>query len=155
VFTYENGVFISLLLYGCYLVGLVVTINSTAEKNLNKVGECHSWLTLKPVSMNSADFDRPIHKTIGRFVLVALWQGCFVLLSWVNVLFAVGALVFRFSKDYGAPQNVKDFRWKIKNYDLTFDEIILEIIKLRGLNVSDFERIRVEVLEFIEERRRS
>ena len=37
MFTYENGLIVSFLLYCFYVFNLLMTINSLAEKNLNKV----------------------------------------------------------------------------------------------------------------------
>jgi hypothetical protein len=135
------------------MITLLILINSTAERNLNKVGEAYSWLTLKPVAMSKYDFDRGISRSIGKFLVIAIWQGLFIFLSWLNIFLFAVLTIYKMSQDYGAPKEVKEFRWKLKNQDMTFDELILEIIKVKGLNKEDFEQLRSEMIEFVKERR--
>lgn len=153
MFTYENGIIVALLLYCFYVFNLLMTINSIAEKNLNKVGERHSWLSLKPKLMDSNDFDRPFIKKVGKFIFIIFWHGLFVCLSWLNVCIGVGYIIYSRYKDSGAPQAVKEFRWKLRNLDMTFDEIVLEIIKVKDWNVEDFDTVKAELIEFVEQRR--
>ena len=153
MFTYENGLIVSFLLYCFYVFNLLMTINSLAEKNLNKVGERYSWLTLKPKLMDSNDFDRPFIKKVGKFSLVIVWHGLFVFLSWLNVCINVGYFFYSRYKDSGAPQVVKEFRWKLRNLDMTFDEICLELIKVKGLELEDFDVVKEELIEFVNKRR--
>lgn len=155
MFSYENGLLISFLLYLYQMITVLMTINSTAEKNLNKIGERHSWLTLKAKPMSKDDFNRPFYKSILRFLFIALWQGIFIFLSWVNIFLFVCLTVYKISQDYGAPREVKDFRWKIKNQNLTFDELIYEIIKLRGMDKESFEDVKGEMIQFINLRKES
>ncbi len=153
MFTYENGLFVSFLFYCYYLYTLFETINSLTEKNLNKVGERHSWITLKTKNMDKSDFDRPFLKSLGKFILVALCHGIFVFLSWINVAINLFALFNRLNADKGVPENVKEFRWKLRNQDLTFDELIVEVIKLKGLSMDDFEDVKAELTQFVNDRR--
>lgn len=151
--TYENGLFVSFLLYCYYVLNLIIILNSLGERNLNKVGERHSWLTLKPKPMDASDFDRPLLKKVGKFLFVITWQGLFVFLSWLNVLINLGYLIHSYYKDSGAPQAVKDFRWKLRNIDMTFDEIVLELIKVKDFQPEDFDDLKAELLEFVAQRR--
>ena len=153
MFSYENGLILSFFLYLYQMIALLMLINSTAEKNLNKVGEAYSWLTLKPVLMSKYDFDRSIYKCIGKFLVIAIWQGLFIFLSWLNIFLFVCLTMYKISQDYGAPKEVKEFRWKLKNQNMTFDEIILEMIKVKGLDKEDFEQLKSEMIEFVKERR--
>lgn len=153
MFSYENGLLVSFFLYCYYIFNLILTLNSTAEQNLNKVGERHSWLSLKPKLMDSSDFDRPFIKKIGKFIFVVVWHGLFVFLSWFNVCMAVGYIFYIRYIDSGAPKAVKEFRWKLRNLDMTFDEICLELIKVKGLELEDFDAVKLELIEFINERR--
>lgn len=136
-----------------------MTVNSTAEKNLNKLGERYSWLTLKPMSMSKSksksksNFDMSFYGKVGKFLFIAIVQGLFIFLSWLNVLFFICKAIYIVSKDYGAPKEIKDFRWKLKNQNLTFDELILELIKIKGLNKDDFEKIKAEMADFVKQRR--
>lgn len=153
MFTYENGLIVAALLYVYYLFNLVITINSTAERNLNKVGERHSWLTLRPKPMEAPDFVSTLHKKIIKFLVVALFQGLFVFLGWVGVLINIVLTFYYLAKDYGAPATIKEFRWKIRNVDLEFDEIIREFIKVRGLRSEEFDKVKEEMTAVINQRR--
>ena len=155
MFSYEKGVLISFIFYCYYIFNLLVTINSKAERNLNKVGERFSWLTLSPKLMTASDFDRPLFKKIGKFFLIASCQGIFIFLSWINVFINIAFILYRYRQDSGAPQAVKDFRWKLRNYDMTFDELVVELIKVRGLSLEDFESVKAEFEQFVAERRLS
>lgn len=64
-------------------------------------------------------------------------------------------MIYRYSQDSGAPQSVKDFRWKIKNYEMTFDELVLEVMKLKEIPSEEFDLVKSELLEFVEQRRKS
>jgi len=132
-----------------------MSINSIAEKNLNKVGERYSWLTLKPKLMSTSDFGRPLYKSAIKFFIILIWQGIFVFLSWLNVFINIGYIIYRFSQDSGAPQSVKDFRWKIKNYEMTFDELVLEVMKLKEIPAEEFDMAKAELFDFVEQRRLS
>ena len=155
MFSYENGLIFSFLFYCYYIFNLLMSINSIAEKNLNKVGERISWLSLKPKWMTSSDFNRPFYKTALKFIWVLIWQGLFIFLSWLNVFINIGYMIYRYSQDSGAPQSVKDFRWKIKNYEMTFDELVLEVMKLKEIPSEEFDLVKSELLEFVEQRRKS
>ena len=101
-----------------------------------------SWLTLTPKMMTSVDIQRSTTAKFFKFIFIVVWQGFFVFLSWINVLINLVAIIYRVSKDKGAPREVREFRWKLRNRDLTFDEMIREIIKVNGLNEADFEKIK-------------
>jgi len=64
-------------------------------------------------------------------------------------------MIYRYSQDSGAPQSVKDFRWKIKNSEMTFDELVLEVMKLKEIPIEEFDMSKAELLEFVEQRRLS
>ena len=147
MFSYENGLVVSALMYAYYIVNLLVSINSQLEQNLNKVGERISWLSLKPIQMSASDLDRPALMAIGRFVFVALFQGIFVFLSWLNVVINILMMAYNISKDRGVPNEIKAFRWKMKNQDLSFDEIIRESMKANGVAPELFETAKEEMIE--------
>lgn len=155
MFSYENGLIVSFLFYCYYIFNLLMTINSIAEKNLNKVGERYSWLTIRPKLMSASDFDRSFYKTCTKFLLIVIWQGLFVFLSWLNVLINIGYMIYRYSQDSGTPQNVKQFRWKIKNFEMTFDELVVEVMKIKEIPIEEFDSVKAELTEFVDQRRRS
>lgn len=146
MFSYENGVILSALLYVYYLLNLLVSINSQLERNLNKVGERLGWLTLTIKPMRESDVKRTTVGSVGKFIFIVIWQGIFIFLSWVNVFIYIATVAYRISKDSGAPKEVKEFRWKLRNRDMTFDEIISETMKVKGIDESKFEEVKEEMV---------
>jgi hypothetical protein len=80
-------------------------------------------------------------------VFVALFQGIFVLLSWLNVVINILMMAYNISKDRGVPNEIKAFRWKMKNQDLSFDEIVRESMKANGVAPELFETVKEEMIE--------
>lgn len=153
MFTYENGLYISFLLYVYHLIMVILNANSKAENNLNKVGETYSWLTLRPVPMSKSDFDRPILLSILKFLIVAVWLGLFVFLSWINVFIFLLMLLYRAHQDYGVPKEIKEFRWKLRNLDMSFDELVIELMKIKGIDIESFEEAKEELIDFVNSRK--
>ena len=50
-----------------------------------------------------------------------------IILSWVSVAWTVGTLIYQKSKQSGMPQPVKELRWKMRNVDMTRDQILAEM----------------------------
>lgn len=152
MFSYENGLVVSALMYVYYIINLLISINSQLERNLNKVGERISWLSLRAKPMNAGDLHPPSWKIVGKFVFIAIFQGIFVLLSWVNVLINVMVMAYGISKDRGVPTEIREFRWKLKNQDLSFDEIIRETMKVKGIAPELFESAKAEMIESLRDK---
>lgn len=119
MFDYETGLAIALLLWLASAVILTISINSRMNRNFNKVGQRLSWLTLTPKPISASDERRSPLSSVLKFLLVVGLGLPFVLLSWVYVAFFVGTFMYRRTKDSGAPQVVREFRWKLKNVDMT------------------------------------
>ena len=116
------------------------------ERNLNKVGQRLSWLTMTPTPMAAGESEsRGIR--ILLFILLHAVGLAFVLTSWAAVVYFFGTLLYRRAKDAGAPQTVKEFRWKLRNQDLTFDQMVRELMKVSDQDQADFERIKAELLQ--------
>ena len=45
-------------------------------------------------------------------------------------------------KDSGAPQVVREFRWKMRNADLTFDQMMKELMKVSDEDPATFDTFR-------------
>ena len=101
--------------------------------------------------MEASDQSRPFWKSFGKFLLIAAIGLPFVLLSWVQVFLYIGMAIYRKSKDAGAPQSVKEFRWRMRNVDMTFDEIIKELLKLNGKDLSEFDATKAAVIQEMRE----
>ncbi len=144
---YGAGVEIAFLLWLFYAGSCVVRANSLLARNLAKVGMRISFLDLKPTPMTTADVQR---SPIGRFlraslaVLVAL---PFVLGSWLYVLWFVGAIIFAKSKDAGAPTAVREWRWRMNNVDMSFDDAVAELLKLSAIVPEKLSEARAALID--------
>lgn len=61
-------------------------------------------------------------------------------------------LAYRITKDFGAPVSVKEFRWKLRNMDMNFDQIIKELMILSDTNPSEFEVVKQNLRQSIKDR---
>ena len=142
MFSYEGGLVLSLFLWLLNSAEMIVHINSQLERNLNKIGQRISWATLTPKAMSAEDEARSTLAKIGKYLLIVGFNFPFVFLSWLFVAYFVGFWFYRRSKDSGVPQVVKEFRWKLKNYDLSFDEVVKESMKVVGEPPEKFDTFR-------------
>ena len=75
----------------------------------------------------------------------------FVLASWFYVAYVVGLLIYRKSKDSGAPQAVREFRWKLRNTDMTFDQLVKELMKVTDQDPTEFEQVKADLVHELNE----
>jgi ABC-type multidrug transport system fused ATPase/permease subunit len=152
MFSYETGLTIALVIYLITTVNTVVTLNSLYARNLNKVGMRLSRITLLPRELD-ADFKNRTTVAKVFFWVFFLTLGLLAaFLSWLSVLWFVGTFVYGRMKDSGAPNNVREYRWKLRNVDMTFDQIVAEIVKLNGESSSSFDEVKTELLNGMAER---
>lgn len=123
-------------------VMLIVQINSRMERNLNKVGQRLSWTTLRAEPLSSDDLKKSLFRKIFKYILIVGFTFVCTFLSWLYVALVVGSFLYKTSKDYGALQAVKEFRWKLRNVDLTFDQMIQEMMKLDNAGHATFEQYK-------------
>ena len=152
MFDYETGIFFAFLLWLYNAVMIVVSVNSRLERNLNRMGQRLSWLSLTPKLMELEDLSRSATSKVLRYLLVIGIALPFVLLSWLNVGLVVATILYRRAKDSGAPQAVREFRWKLRNTDLTFDQLVRELMKVAEEDPSEFEKFRATMISEFEER---
>lgn len=152
MFDYETGIFFAFLLWLYNAIMIVVLVNSRLERNLNRIGQRLSCLTLTPKPMDSDDLSRSTVSKILRYLLIVGISLPFILLSWLNVALAIATIIYRRAKDSGAPQAVREFRWKMKNADLTFDQLVKEMMKISEDDSSKFEEFRTTIVNELEER---
>lgn len=152
LFSYEGGVAVAFLLWLYSVVALLVALNSTYERNLNRIGQRTSWFTLLPKEMSAEDSTRtPLFKS--TLFLLACGIGLIsTLLSWLYLAAFAAQFVYRKSKDAGAPVAVKDFRWKLRNTEMSFDQLVKELMKVSELDPASFEVVREERLFSLRER---
>ena len=144
---YFTGVGVAALIWLYGLVTLVIAVNSCQERNLRKVGQRVSWLTRRPKQLSPDELNRPLWKGAVKFLLIGAVSLPFVLLSWVQVLLFVGTVLYEKSKDSGAPAAVREFRWKMRNIEMSFDDIIKESMKVAGTPADKFEEVRAATIE--------
>lgn len=145
--SYENGVSVAFMLWLASIVIILVSINSRYEKNLNKIGQRLSWLSLNPKAMDAEELERSMFRKIFKFLFIAGIGLPIVLLSWLYVAWFVGTNVYHRAKDAGAPQAVREFRWKMKNTDMSFDQIVREMIKASEEDPVTFEKVRNDLVQ--------
>lgn len=151
MFTYETGLLIGFFIWLYSLVNLIVSINSQFNKNLIKIGQRLSWLTLTPKMMDDKDeLDKPIYIKVIKFIFIAFLGLLSVLLSWLYVVWVIGTYIYRRSKDSGVPEVIKNFRWKMRNVDMTRDQIILELFKTTERDMSEFEDFKENYISELE-----
>ncbi len=152
MFSYESGLLIAFLLFIYGTSNVFVRVNSRMERNLNKVGMRLSWLTLNPKEMTSETDNPSFSKKLFKFILIAFFGFVIIFLSWVQVFLFVAGFVYRYNKDSGAPEYVKEYRWKLKNVDMTFDGMAREMFTLAEnqgtINVKSDEEREQLFLEF-------
>lgn len=144
--SYETGIGIAFLLWLYGTVTSLLAINSQLERNLNKIGQRLSWLTLKPKPLTASDQSRGTLQSVFRFLILSLIGLASVLLSWLYVAWFLGAMVYMKSKDAGAPQAIKEYRWKLRNMDLSLDQLVREGMKVTGQDESAFEQVKADLL---------
>lgn len=136
---YEAGFTLALLIWLGSLVWLIVSLNSQLERNLNKVGLRLSWISLTPKPMGNNHRQRSFLRKTIKAVLLLTAGFIGVLFSWLYVALYVGSMVYSRAKDAGAPQAIKEFRWRMRNMDLSFDEIVNGLALVSGKEVATDE----------------
>lgn len=127
---YDWGVWISFLHWLFESVFLILLINSRLEKNLNKVSQRLSWLSNYPKPIESIDqIHPPKYKMIFKYVFLRLFNLCFIFLSWFYLFYLFVNTIFNRYKRDGEPEVMKTFRWRMRNQDLTYDQILVELYK--------------------------
>lgn len=152
MFSYEGGIAVGFLLWLLSAILLLVSINSRFERNLNKVGQRLSWLTQTPKEMSADDKNQATFSKIIKFLFIVGIGLSFVLFSWLHVAMIIGTFIYQRARDSGAPQAVREFRWKLKNIDMSFDQIVKELMKISDQDASTFETVRDELHKELKDR---
>lgn len=145
---YETGVLVAFLIW-LYRVGAaVIVLNSRMAANLRKVGMRVSMTTLSAKPMSDSDRKRSWVGSLARFLVVALIGLAGVFFSWLSVVTTVGFFLYAKSKDAGQPAAVREFRWKLRNLDMSFEQLAKEMYALNqaiGLTQPEFEQYRADL----------
>ena len=121
------------------------------NRNLHKIGQRLSWLTMIPKPMSAEEVHHTTIRKVMKFLLLYGTGLPFVLASWLYVAYVVGLLIYRKSKDSGAPQAVREFRWKLRNTDMTFDQLVKELMKVSDRDPDEFEKVKADLLRELDE----
>ena len=144
---YGLGVLLAFLLWLWNAVYILITVNSMYERNLNKIGQRLSWVTFTPKPLDADYVGRSAVGRLGKYILIVGLGLPFILLSWFNVLLAIGMLIYRRGKDAGVPVAIKELRWKMRNVDMSFDQIVREMMKATDESPETFGQYRASVVE--------
>lgn len=149
---YELGVSIAFLLWCWQMVMIIVRANSQLERNLNRVGMRISWWTGQPVQAEPKELYRPFWRSVLSFLLVAIVGLISILLSWLHIVLVVGLAAYAWSKDSGAPSAVKEFRWRLKNRELSIDEYVRGAMSAQDVPPEQFDQQRIALVEMLRAR---
>jgi hypothetical protein len=152
MFDYETGVGFALLLWVWSSFFLLIEINSRMERNLNKVGQRVSWLGLEPKMMTQRDQQRIFVCKVLKYLLIVLVGFVSAWLSWLYVFLSIALIAYRLNKSRGEPQNIREFRWKLKNVDMSFDQIVIGLMSVAEQDPAEFEAVKQHVLDEMKER---
>lgn len=145
---YEAGVVVALALWIAKVVFVFVQLNSVQQRNLNKVGKRLSWLTLTAKPLKKSDIDASITLKVFKFFIIWLVIPFFLIFtSWVYVFFFLTGVIYSFYRNIGKPQEVKEFQWKLKNMDLSFDQIVDGFSQIAGLSLEDATEAKAHIKE--------
>lgn len=142
MFTYESGVFWAFLIWIYTFAAGIIASNSIMEKNMNKIGMTRNWFTGQYRERTSADQNRSVFVSCLMYLALMFFNLITTLGSWMYVGLAVVMWLYRLSKDSGVPQNVKEYRWKMKNLDLSFDDILRLVMETTPNMTMTFEQFR-------------
>ena len=134
---YELGLLIALLLWVAQTINLIAQLNSRMAKNFRKIGYRISWSTMTPKAMSAADLERGPIGSLRKFLLVTALNLPFVLLSWLYAAYVVGTFVYTRMKDAGASEKVREFRRRVREMDLSREEMAQELMEVSGQPLAD------------------
>lgn len=149
---YETGLLFAFLTWIYGLASVLVHVNGQMNRNFNKVGMRLSWLNFRPKAMTRDDQIRPLWRSVLKFLLIAGIGIPFIFLSWVQVALYVGTQIYRWSKDSGAPEAIKEYRWRLRNTDMTMDQMIQEMMKVEKQDPAKFDEFKTEIVNDMKSR---
>jgi hypothetical protein len=143
------GVAALMVLWGCGT--MVIKINSLMNRNLKKVGLKMNWVLPGVDAWTAEEAKRSVWWSIGKFVLIFVFDMIFIVASWLYVAYYIGTILWRWSKDRDAPQSIKEYRWKMRNVEMSFVEIVREMWKMNG-SAGAFEDFLATVADEVREK---
>ena len=87
-----------------------------------------------------------------KYLFIVGFGLAFVLLSWLYVASSAGVFMWNWSKNQGAPQVIREYRWKMRNIDMDVDTLVRETFKLSEKPPEEFEKFKAAAITDLEER---
>lgn len=150
MFTYENGLILAFLIWIIGIVANIIQSNSMMQRNLKKIGKRIGFWGITDIDYSKQS---PWYKGFKFFFIYILLPIPFLFLSWLYVGMVGLQYLYNLKKDMGAPQSIKEFRWRLRNIDLTFDELIKGLMVLEGQDLSDFDKVKSDYKEYLHNRK--
>ena len=119
--------------------------------NLRQIGFRISWVDGRPKPMKEEDLHREPWYFFLKFCLAVLGLGLSAIFSWLNVILIPIQFLIVVIKSFGAPRDVKDAIWRMKNLHLDFDGVVRQSAAISG--ALDYAADRAELLKSLKERK--
>lgn len=144
---YESGVVAALLLWCAAQVRLLIALNSQLERNLRKVRMRHSWTTLTAKPSEPGEWPAGFAAKMLKFTLLSVVGLVGTLFSWLSVATYIGSVIYVKSKDAGAPAEVRELRWRMRNQDMTREQIAESMAKASFSDEGDRAKAKAQIME--------
>jgi len=151
MFDYETGIVYAFLMWLFHSIRLIFVLNSQLNRNLNKIGQRLSYMSQRAVRMDESDATKTFASKLGKYLLVVFLGLPFILTSWLYVAYVVFVYAQMMWQTLTAPPSVKEFRWKAKHTDMTFDMLIKETMKITNEDPSTFEAFKQRMIDDLRE----
>lgn len=140
---YELGMFWAFILFTSDSIYRICLLKSKLNKNFKKVGIRLKWSTGLPTFM---EFDelKPSKFFIAFKISMIFLGGIFcIFLSWVYVIYSLFFWVRNFYKNnFNIPETLKIARFKLRNFDMTFDEVLEQCYEADSFASSNIKKLK-------------
>lgn len=149
---YESRVFVALVIAFIRFIFAFLTINSIISSNYALIGMRLSYLTLSPKQLTKAFQNQNLILKILKFstiwIIIPL---ILIFLSWLYVVYLLAIHLYHFSQFWGMPNDVKEFKWKIRNLELSFDQMAELTYIYSKPKDTTFEEFKSSIVENMKE----
>lgn len=145
---YETGLLLAVAIWFIRAIYALLQINSTLEKNINKIGKRQSWLdfTIKPLTSDYVN-KSVFYKIIKYLLIWGLIPFILIFTSWLYVIYVVAVFAYKTYQNIGMPNNVKEYKWRLRNLNLSFNDLVQETVAITNNNEITFEEAREAIIE--------
>jgi hypothetical protein len=143
---YLYGLCASVLIWAANVAKLLYRPKSLRERNLHRIGLRTSRVSTQLKFLYGSDLSQSRSITLAIFWAIVLGEMLLLLGSWLYVAWWAAWRVRTFANDYSPPREVMDYRWKLRNMDMPFDQHVRESIKANGGDLSKFAEIHSDTL---------